>query len=250
MIKKIFNKLNRLSTIIKLKIVERSLLRSDYHIVDSDFESKTFLIELGVGLSILMSFNGNVMRLETAITFDGDSLNLKTFSDLANIFYTADMPITGIYPQSAGKVKFYVNRSLPFRSVMSLKDILKDFHDGILLCYKYLSLREGHIKEPMLDLSMFIGIEMSGFNPKDIGEKKEFVFGTWSNFINAVVKSHEEGELNSEDAGAMLSELKACEMFESKNRLPLSEMGDVVWQEIIWNRNLEEQYSDDKTYIN
>lgn len=246
-------KLSDLNIRIKMKVIEKQLVKSKYRIADIDKISNSFLIDLGRDLSVLLTVDKDLaqyLRLETAIIFDGDILNLKTYSDIANIFYTADMPITGIYPQGSGKVKFYVNRTIPFSAVTSLPDILADLHSGISLCEKYLQLRENRTKYPMIDISMFSDIDSNGFNPKDLGEKKDFIFGNWKTFINAVVKSHEDGDLSSDQAGLMLLELKACELFEEKNKLMLSEIGEVVWQELVWSRNFQNDLSDDKTYIN
>lgn len=253
MIKLLKQKLSDLNIRLRMKVIEKQLLKSKYRIADIDMISHSFLIDLGEDLSVLLTVDkdfAQTLRLETAIIFDGDILNLKTYSDVANIFYAADMPITGIYPQGTGQVKFYVNRIISFSEVASLPYVLIDLHNGISLCEKYLQLRENNTKHPMIDISMFSDIDSSGFNPKDLGEKKDFIFGNWKTFINAVMRSHEDGDLSSDQAGLMLLELKACELFEEKNKLMLSEVGEVVWQELVLARNFQNDISDDKTFIN
>lgn len=236
-----------------MKVIEKQLIKSKYKIADIDKISNSFLIDLGEELNVLLTVDkdyAQILRLEAAIIFDGDILNLKTYSDIANLFYTADMPVTGLYPQGSGKVKFYVSRVITFSEVALLPNILTELHSGISLCEKYLQLRENRTKYPMIDISMFSNIDSSGFNPKDLGEKKDFIFGNWKTFISAVIKSHEDGDLSSDQASLMLLELKACESFEEKNKLMLSEVGEVVWQELSWAQSFQNNSSDDKTYIN
>jgi hypothetical protein len=236
-----------------MSVIKKQLLKSKYKVADTDMMSNSFLIDLDGDLSVLLTVDkdfAQILRLETSIIFDGDILNLKTYSDIANIFYAADMPVTGIYPYGSGKVKFYVNRTIPFSEVYYLPRILSDLREGISLCEKYLQLRDDRTKHPMIDISMFSDIDPNGFNPKDLGEKKDFIFGDWKTFISAVVKSHEDGDLSSDQAELMLLELKACESFEEKNKLMLSEVGDVVWQELLSYQNLHNNSTDDKTYIN
>lgn len=237
----------------KFKQITKKITQTGYNLVDVDFESKTFLVDLGNNFNILITGdkdNLDVLRLESAIVFNGDSLNLKTFSDISNIFYSTDTPITGIFPQHNGRVKFYISQTVLFKNLKSLKSMLGILRDSVNLCNKYLSLRDKHTKEPMLDISMFADFDLTGINLKQMGEQKEFVWGTWSAFVRAIVASHEAGEINSNDAGIMLKELKACELFEAQNKLLLSEVGDVVWQEIMWSRDFDANLPSDKTYVN
>lgn len=252
MIDFIRKKLEQFITAAKLKVIEKNITKTGYNIADTDTVAQSFLLDLGDGIGILLSLNEkHLLRFEAAIIFDGELLNLKTYNDIANIFYTANMCVTGMYPQGNGKVKFYASCTTDFARVNQLGDVLIEFHSAIILAHRYIKLRETHTAYPMLDLSMFESIDVYGFNPKDLGEKKDFIFGNWNTFVSAIVHSHEAGELTSQEAAAILMEIKACESFESKNKMLLSEIGEVVWQEIVWNRNLQDQLSDeDKTYIN
>lgn len=249
--KKIRLALERLLTDFKISGIRKAIIKSNYDIVDVDFSTMSFLVDLNDDVTAVISKEGDAVRLESSLVFDAEILNMKTYGDIANIAFTGEMPITGIIPAGNGNVKIYISRIALRHQLKSMKPILDDFKSGMMCIKKYIDLRENVTKYPMLDLSMFEEMDLNGFDPRAIGEKKEFVFGTWHNFVRSLMRSCESESLDYEVAKQMLAEIKACEEFERSNKLSLAEVGDLVWKELVWNRELEEtQLISGSTYIN
>lgn len=236
------------------KLVAGQLNKDVYRIADIDHNNGSILVDLGNNLDVLISIDritASQVRLETSMVFSGDTLNLKTYSELANICYAEDVPLTGVYAKGDGKVKIYISKTVQMSAVHILSKALLEIINAITLCQQYLQLRSNCAKYPMLDLSMFSDLEIDNFFPKDLGEKKDFIHGSWQSFIDAILRDYDSGTISPEDASITIKELEACRLFEEANDLLLSEVGDTVYQEIVWNRDLLARIpDDDDTYIN
>jgi hypothetical protein len=145
-------------------------------------------------------------------------------------------------------VKIYVGRDLDFFSLLTrFEEELFNLSDSILQVVEYLYFRSTELDLVHLDLSMFDDIELGGFDPKGLGEKKEFVHETWQKFIEALVRMP---DLDPTDMAYLIAELQTCAKFEKVNGLLLAEVGEEILREILWNRKFAELRSVDKYSIN
>ena len=73
------------------------------------------------------------------------------------------------------------------------------------------------------------------------------MYSTWKEFADAIAETAgDEYELSGS-----IAEVNACAEFEHKNGMSLSEVGDIILNELLWNRQLiASAESDGDYYVN
>lgn len=220
-----------------------------FPVIDIDPETKSILVDLGKPLCTLVFLDKDEKSylIESTIVFDSDILNVSTFSHLAHTTITAGFGISGVVPVGNGSVKLYVGKSIDMRALGRLPEELSKIKDCINMMIGYINYRTEQLGASNLDLSMFEAIEdIETFDPQMLGEQKDFVYRTWQKFAEEIA---EEAEDVAEAAEA-LRKISACAEFEVKNDMNLSEIGDMIKGELLWNRSLFSVDEDDKYSVN
>lgn len=196
---------------------------------DLDLKNKVAIIKLGKQEALLSL--DEFPRMEAAIIFDASIINLHTYSNI-NLYANLYGCITSqIHTQENKKIKIVFKRLVDIKRI---KYCIRQMHKCIQSCTIYLTERLKQQELTNLDLSMFEELDISSFDPKSLGEKKEFIYKSWQNFIVDAAQSTSSNKELSE----LVSELNACSEFEQRNKMRLSEIGDVVLNELVWNKNI------------
>lgn len=221
-----------------------SLIKKQFSIADIDEENFTALVELGDETTALVSLDckTNTVYVETTIIFDTVLLNLKTLSSINDIAYYYGNMVGGAGIKNESQCGLYVSRKCKLSSGNVCIELEKH-RDFLIALQNYLESRVVSQNADNLDISMFEDLDLTLFNPKAIGERKDFCFGDWESFRSSVVEDGEE-------YSSYLAEVEACALFEERNDLRLSEVGDMVLDEIIWNRQLIITAADDDYSVN
>jgi len=222
---------------IKAFLLHAALVKAKAKIVEKDNDCGAYLIDFENDSYALVSLSENLktIEFEGTIVFDSDLVNLKTLSSIAHAAFCSGLSTTGICVKNENQVKIYVRKSLDFFAIYSrFEDELEITKNCISSIRKYLHSRLDQIQHTYLDLSMFNDIDLLTFDPQGLGEKKDFVYENWENYMNAVL-----AEDNSVfNAGPKIEDLIACAEFEDKNEVLLSEIGNSLLKEIDWNRQM------------
>lgn len=182
----------------------------------------------------------NTLRLETTVIFDVDVLNLKTFSNIAHMAMISGFAISGVVPTANKCVKVYLGKDT--ERALSIGKELRLMEKVLKQILQYLQNRVYQANATELDLSMFSQIDLYGFDPRTLGEQKDFIYLSWQNFIDEVSQAQ---SFSVAEVATTVEELIACAEFEDKNNMSLSEVGDIVLEELIWNRALLESEEDE-----
>lgn len=218
----------------KIKVVGSYLTKSGFSISEIDHDDQAFLVDLGDPICTLVSFDKDTqsLLLESTLILEPNIMNLKTFSAMAHVCMSNGLGMSGIVPANNGTIKVYIGKTISSASIKRLPYELEQVRTCLTQIIGYINYRSGHSELLNLDLSMFEEIDVSNFDPQVFGEKKDFVYRTWQNYANAVVSSSE----NLSEASETIKRINACAEFERLNDLRLSEVGDIVLEELVWNR--------------
>lgn len=221
---------------------------SNYTVGDTDLQTKSILINNEVS-SILVSLSPNckVIQFECTLIFDADLNNLKTLSSLLHTAYYYSLRATGVMKNNDHQVKIYLSTDLDYQNIKQMPNVLKNISDCIETVVGYLYFRGIQTDTTSLDISMFEGLDLFLFDPQLLGEKKDFQFGDWSAFANSVLGGEYESGLSHD---GLIEEIRACEEFENRNNMLLSEVGDRVFEEVLWNRQFKLESENDEYSVN
>lgn len=235
---------------LRFKALKRKIASSKYEIEDSDDSEKSLLVDLGESGSVMASLDkSNMILFEATIIFDVPLLNLKTYSSIAHTAYYYKFSISGVSRNSNSQVKFFLTRYDNPSNINDIDAILDDCEKCIGTITKYLNYRVQQFDNfDTYDLSMFDDVDVVAFNPKEMGEKKEFTYETWSELYKDIVGQADD--YLSLNMVSLHECVKACQEFEEKNKALLAEVGDQVMNELIWLIQLREQAKKDKFSIN
>lgn len=232
----------------KFAALKAAIKKANYAIEDEDKETFSVLISINPDSAVLLSLNNEIVKLETTFIFNSYLINLKTLSSISHAAYFYGFSNSGILNKNQDQVKFYLAKEVPINSLSSrLKDELEKMEKCIDHIAGYISYRMNQSNLKELDLSMFEDIDLFLFDPRSLGEKKDFVYKDWPTYIESVENDDSNVGVNPE---IMLSELKACAEFEKANDVLLSEIGDDILLEIIWNRRIAEMATKDSYSVN
>lgn len=213
-------------------------------VLDEDKNSHQLLVgmshEHANAMNCLVSIEDKkLIKIDSSVLFDSSLNNLKTFSTVVNLAMGHGCMASGLIPHNNKKLKIFFACTASSENIITQVNRMKDC---ILLISSYLNARARQSQLLNLDLSMFSGIDLSYFNPQILGEKKEFVYQSWQEFMIDVAEQASE---NDSDVTSMISELHACSEFEKKNDMLLCEIGDQVLDELYWNQKMLDQNGED-----
>lgn len=240
--------LKKWATTQKFKKVKKSIIKAGYDIGDIDKENLSLLVN-HEEFSLLVSLDPETKTIEfnSTIIFDGDLGNLKTLSSLAHTAFYYKFTISGLSHKSNCQTRLYLEKELDYSSVKKVGFVTQCAHQCIDTIVRYLHYR--HLQNDLdnLDLSMFEDIDLFLFDPKGMGEKKDFQFGDWTSYSSSVSRGEIEMIVDSE---IMINEIEACAKFEQANNMLLSEVGDRILEELVWNRQMKDLSVSDDYSIN
>ncbi len=170
--------------------------------------------------------------IEVSLNFDGDLINLKTLSDLASMTYANRCHISRVYPSSERKVR--INALLRVGRILSTSSVRKAVQDlelAILTVSQYMEYRVGLLQRTHWDLSMFDGVDLNGFSPQFMAEEMEFVAGSWEQYSDMIKEDYSDFKNHPEEA-RLLALIAACVEFERANKVQLSQVGDLLADEL------------------
>lgn len=225
------------------------LKRNELKILETDDENNYLMIEFPGSLletneciNALLSLHNDSfsIKLETAVIFDNILLNTKTMSNVLDYAYQANCSISGILIQNEEQVKFNISKDFSYLDLAKIKSDSLKFKNCILDIFKYLNSRIESASSTYIDLSMFENVDLAYFDPQFYAEQKEFVYGSWEKYIESLKSGTNQSQMNgiTVDKDVIIQEIQMCKAFEEANNMLLSEIGNLVVQEIIWNRQL------------
>lgn len=223
----------------------------NYEVVDTDKKTNTLAFKLEEDSVALFIADSSTLghRIEATILFPAEILNLKLLSDISTIAYTHRCASSGAVHSGAQKAKvevaFYLGEQFNRRDLaVGLSYIAQ--------CVKTLGERliskAGAVSTFKFDLSMFDDESIPFFDPQLVAERKEFMHGSWDNYIKAVA-NQQAVQAYSADVDHNLDVVVACREFESLNEVALVEVGDSVMMELARHRN-NKAAPEDKKNIN
>jgi len=194
-----------------------------------------FLVFLGDEISAIAQIGSNrtSIKLETTLIFDSDLVNLKTLSNISHIGMVHGLASSGIFTVGDGRSKIYVSKEVSvFKICDSIHETVANFKEAILALADYMQLRTKQKQFTNIDLSMFYAIDLTSFNPRVLGEKKEFLYTSWQKYADDLMEDADDYE----DIASKITQIKACADFETKNDLCLAEVGDIILDDLYWHR--------------
>lgn len=219
----------------RLLLKAESLLQGlNIEVDTTDVDDSALLFMLDDNTTSLLVVDPGVVghRIETNVAFDVDIANLKTVSDICGIVFANRCSMTELKGVGTDKVQVGVCCHIGTQLTKSnLESAVLYVQQCIQMLTDLLIQKLERASNPILDISMFEGLDIS-FNPRILGEKKDFLYKDWESFAKAVIKD-EDGLVDAE-----LPEIIACRDFEKANEVPLSEVGDMVFKELIWHRKI------------
>jgi hypothetical protein len=213
-----------------------------YSNISADVADKSIIFSFDKDRVAILNMDHHMLgySIEATVVFSADILSLKTLSDMDNLIFMYRCSGSGVRPASEGRVRlnisYYIGDNLSIRGItLGMTYLIK----CLATLELYLTERIRRADKDMYDLSMFEDVNLTGFNPQDMGERKEFIFGSWDAYAGAVKKEY-EGFPNHPHAIDLLAKIEACRAFEDKNQIPVSELGPILLDDIILNRQLSE----------
>lgn len=241
MLKHLIDFVDNLKGRLKLYRASKFIKKLDYYIENVSFEDNTIIFSNNNHI-ILFSINDGFLgqRLEATVTIKSDELvSLKTLSDISNIAFIHTCSMSGMKHGYEG-IRISIGLSIPGKLCFdNIKTSILYLEQCIKSMDTYIFGRYSSFNDSSLDLSMFEETDLFLFDPQALGEKKQFIYETWTNYLEKA--AHEDFYSFSES----VVDIKACMLFEEANKLLLSEVGDMVLRELIWNRNMSESSNND-----
>lgn len=244
--------LKKLINRLRLNRVEKLLAHFDLIVAERDYDANSLLIPINDDTCIFFTLNtgGRGPWFETTISLATDMLNVQCLSAITNIAYSHYCTISGVRRSTADTVRLDLCAEFSGRptrkklayAVGRLGSCMHAINAVIADIEKCLNLTN-------LDLSMFNDVELFMFNPQRLGEQKALVHGSWKAYEKYILARNEHNP-NAARADETIDDLQACEAFELANNLLLAEVGDVVLQEIIWNKKMSDSANEDETMLN
>jgi hypothetical protein len=236
------------NTILNLKnrwnffIADKYLRTLGFTDLSADLHDKSILFTFDQDRVAILNMDYDMLgySIEATVVLPAHILSLKTMSDLCNIIFTYCCAGSGIRP--AGDDSIRLNVSYHIGETLSLGGIklgIQYLCKCLATLELYLVQRNKNIDKEIYDLSMFEHIDLTGFNPQDMGEQKEFIFGSWEAYSKSVRTEYDDFP-NHPYAVDVLSKISACQIFEEKNGIPISEIGTWLVDDIILYRQMIE----------
>ena len=242
MLEYISNVFASFKTRLAFLIATRYLKALGYQNISSDIKDKSILFSFDKDKVAILNMDHDMLgySIEATVVFSADVLSLKTISDLCNLTFMYRCSCSGVRPAADDRVR--LNLAYHLGDSLSVSNIglgMTYVNKCLATLELYLSERIARSDKDMYDLSMFESIDLTGFNPQDTGERKEFIFGSWEAYANAIREEYATFT-NHPYAADALSKIEACKLFEERNKIPLSEVGTWLLDDLILGRQLRE----------
>ena len=184
--------------------------------------------------------DGFGFSVEATVIYTDELMSQKTMSDISNIAFAHRCLTSGVRKADDGRLRMNLGYQLGTSlSYKQLQAALKNITKCMFILERYLLERVMLFTKPKYDFSMFEHIDITKFNLQLMGERKEFIFGSWENYSAEVIKEH-GNSIDSPTSGDLLTKIKACEEFEKANEVLLSEVGVFVLEELVLAHQLRE----------
>jgi hypothetical protein len=227
------------------------LIGQKFNIIDVDEKRQATIVGFEKPLCTVIYIDEDdpsTIRLESTMVFEAELANLRTMSSISHVAMSHGFGVSGLVPTESGRVKLYVMKYIDLDVMKKrLPDDVRKMYECLKIIISYINQRVGHKHLNELDLSMFSEIDISQFNPQLMGERKDFVYQSWEGYAESVLKLQKDPAI---DGISLLEEIQACAKFEHKNQMHLSEVGNIVLDELVWNRNFIEAAAEGKFHIN
>jgi hypothetical protein len=232
----------KLRTKIEFRAATSYLKSFGYSNITADVEDKSILFSFEKDRVAILNMDHDMLgySIEATVVFAADILSLKTLSDISNLVFTYRCSNSGIRPAGDGRVRLNLTYHIGDR--LGAADIMRGMtylNKCLYTLELYLTERLRRVDREVYDLSMFENIDLTGFNPQDMGERKEFIFGSWDEYAQAAQEDY-RGFPGHPYAVDTLAKIEACREFEERNGIPVSESGTWLLDDIVLNRQLSE----------
>lgn len=212
-------------------------MAKEYDVIGVDEEEKQVIFAIGEDFKFNAFLDEKLnVELEIGFRYSSNLLSLHTMSFIADIAFSYKCGVTGARNYSNGVVKTNVIRQFKYIDFENLASNIDIIYTVSKYIDKYIKIRGGQTELNFLDISMFEDVDFEVVDPHMLGEQKQFSFGNWDSFYNAIEK---DNDLTGEHKDAMLIGIEACKKFEEENSLLLSEVGEIVLYEIMYHSSIE-----------
>lgn len=232
-----------------LKKASSILAKLNYEVVDTDKSTGTLAFKFDEGSVALFVVDQTTLghRIEATVLFGAEILNLKLMSDIATLAYQHRCSISGAIPTGNQKTKFELSYSFGEKG-FSRRDVAVGL-TYVAQCLKQIGERllgkAAAVNTFKFDLTMFDEPEIPFFDPQLVAERKEFRYGDWDNYVQAVANQQALGAYHA-DVEHPLDLVLACRDFEVVNNVSLAEVGECVMSELARHRNFKAAPPDPK----
>lgn len=207
---------------------------------DQDDRSIVFSFDGNKVALVNMNFSGLGYTVEVMCLFAPELLSLKTYTDIANMFFKNKCSISGLRNTEDGRTSFNVAYNIGEKITKTDIEIAMVYIQKALSeVHQYLIRRVAVIDNIEPDLSMFEDVSLQNFHPQTIAEKKEFVYGSWDAYEKKIAEEY-NGFVDHPANIEALAKIEACRQFEEKNEAPLSDVGEYILDELVLTRRLQE----------
>lgn len=213
----------------------RVLRHLGLEITDTDEAARCLAFRLNENIVAIFITDDSTLgnRIEISVIFDAMVVNLRLMSDLANIALAHKCSLSGLSHAKDGTCKvelaYYLGSKIGLKEVeiaiTYMEACIKQVMDTILG-------KIDSVNSFSWDLSMFDTEDLRVFNPQQIGEIKEYMYGDWPDYLE------EAGKLTSIPYHMVeptfdINILLACQKFETVNKVQLVDMGNVLFGELV-----------------
>ena len=246
MLKWFDDKLKNFRERVCLEIVKNQLEINGLDFERVDHLENTFLVHLKDPILCFVFWDKkkHTLTVESTLILDKEMADLNNLSKISDISMFFGFGASGYSPLDEGAVQIFISKSFHFNGYKGLALDLDSVEECIGDIIKEIYLKPGEADFANLDLSMFEGIDLDSIDLKELASTKRFGFKTWQKYLEKISSEQEDG---FED---VLKLVKACALFEDTNEVDLCDLGDVVMEELIWNRELISTSREEEFQIN
>lgn len=242
MVKSIISYLKTAKAKLEFWITARKILALGYTHTVSDIADKSIMFAFEDGKAALLNMNHDKMgySIEATVLFSSDVLSLKTMSDISNIVFMHKCSNSGVRAATDNRVRTNLCYNIGgYPTISRIKEAVSNLSLCLITLEMYLVERINRLDHDAYDLSMFETIDTNALNLQLMGEQKEYVHGSWDAFTNSINNEY-SSFTNHPHAIDMLTKIAACKSFEEVNDSLISEVGDLILDDIVLNRQLHE----------
>jgi hypothetical protein len=239
---KLKEKVLDIKTKMAFKRAEGILSKIGYKEITSDIKDKSIIFTFDDFRVATLNMDNDMLgySIEATAVFSADIISMKCLSDISTLIFTHRCSNSGIRPASENRVR--LNLSYHIGNDFSRTSI----EVGMLYLNKCLATLELYLldriksnSKVVYDLSMFEHMNLAGFNPQHMGEKKEFVYGSWKAYVDATIDEFGPAAGNAYVTDVLIK-IEACSLFEHENERLVAEVGSNLLDDLMMHRQLHE----------